>query len=51
MRFRKYQHTDYPTIQGVWNPFTHQAPEINVAEFPHVCISIHLNRGTQIFLT
>jgi len=37
MRFRKYQHTDYPSIQGVWNPFTHQAPEINVAQFPHVC--------------
>jgi large subunit ribosomal protein L43 len=36
MRFRKYQHTDYPSIQGVWNPFTHQAPEINVAQFPHV---------------
>jgi large subunit ribosomal protein L43 len=36
MRFRKYQHTDYPSIQGVWTPFTHQAPELNVAQFPHV---------------
>ena len=36
IRFRKFQHTDYPTIQGVWNPFTHQAPELNTAEFPHV---------------
>jgi hypothetical protein len=36
MRFRKYQHTDYPSIQGVWNPFTHQAPEINLAQYPHV---------------
>ena len=36
MRFRKYQHTDYPSIQGVWTPFTHQAPEMNVAQFPHV---------------
>nr|CAG4635128.1 EOG090X0FS9 [Alona affinis] len=35
MRFRRYQHTDYPTIQGVWTPFTHQAPEINLAKFPH----------------
>nr|CAG4647481.1 EOG090X0FS9 [Megafenestra aurita]SVE92715.1 EOG090X0FS9 [Megafenestra aurita] len=39
MRFRKYQHTDYPTIQGVWNPFTHQAPEINTADFPHDVLS------------
>ncbi len=36
MRFRRYQHTDYPTIQGVWTPFTHQAPELNTAQFPHV---------------
>lgn len=36
MRFRRYQHTDYPTIQGVWTPFTHQAPEINLAQFPLV---------------
>nr|CAG4638798.1 EOG090X0FS9 [Cyclestheria hislopi] len=35
MRFRKYQHTDYPTIQGVWTPFTHQPPEFNTAEFPN----------------
>nr|CAG4642120.1 EOG090X0FS9 [Eurycercus lamellatus] len=44
MRFRKYQHTDYPTIQGVWNPFTHQAPELNLAQFPHETLSkpIHM---------
>jgi len=35
IRFRKYQHTEYPSIQGVWNPFTHQAPELNSAEFPN----------------
>nr|CAG4649763.1 EOG090X0FS9 [Scapholeberis mucronata]SVE93944.1 EOG090X0FS9 [Scapholeberis mucronata] len=39
MRFRKYQHTDYPTIQGVWNPFTHQAPEANTSEFPNAILS------------
>nr|CAG4651407.1 EOG090X0FS9 [Simocephalus serrulatus]SVE94563.1 EOG090X0FS9 [Simocephalus serrulatus] len=43
MRFRKYQHTDYPTIQGVWNPFTHQAAEINTAEFPHEDLSKPVN--------
>lgn len=44
MRFRKYQHTDYPSIQGVWTPFTHQAPEMNVAQFPHETLSkpVHL---------
>ena len=35
MRFKKCQHTDYPTIQGVWTPFTHQPPELNLAQFPN----------------
>nr|CAG4636592.1 EOG090X0FS9 [Eubosmina coregoni]SVE70124.1 EOG090X0FS9 [Eubosmina coregoni] len=43
MRFHKYQHTDYPSIQGVWTPFTHQAPEINVAQFPHEILSKPVN--------
>nr|CAG4648949.1 EOG090X0FS9 [Polyphemus pediculus] len=43
MRFRKYQHTDYPTIQGVWTPFTHQPPDLNVTQFPHEELSKPLN--------
>lgn len=27
-------HTDQPSIQGVWSPFTHQNPELNLVVFP-----------------
>ncbi|XP_068626030.1 large ribosomal subunit protein mL43 [Battus philenor] len=33
-RLRKYQYTDYPSVQGPWTPFTFKAPELNVAELP-----------------
>ena len=48
IRFRKYQHTDYPSIQGVWTPFTHQAPELNSAEFPHVSVLLQLEFNLTI---
>ena len=48
IRFRKYQHTDYPSIQGVWTPFTHQAPELNSAEFPHVSVLLQLKFNLTI---
>lgn len=35
IRYRKYWHTDNPSIQGVWTPFTHKPSELNVASFPH----------------
>lgn len=35
-RFRKHMHTDNPSIQGPWTPFTHRNPELNTASFPHV---------------
>ncbi|XP_065583235.1 large ribosomal subunit protein mL43-like, partial [Artemia franciscana] len=34
MRFIKPQRTDNPSIQGPWTPFTHEAPEINLAKIP-----------------
>nr|CAG4652247.1 EOG090X0FS9 [Triops cancriformis] len=34
IRFRKSQHTDFPTIQGVWTPFTYQSPERNLDNYP-----------------
>ncbi|XP_049834095.1 39S ribosomal protein L43, mitochondrial [Schistocerca gregaria] len=34
VRYRKMWHTDHPSIQGVWNPFTHRQPELNKATFP-----------------
>ncbi|KAI1309094.1 39S ribosomal protein L43, mitochondrial [Halotydeus destructor] len=33
-RYRKPNHTDWPTIQGMWTPFTHIPTELNVSEFP-----------------
>lgn len=34
VRRRKHWHTDWPSIQGVWTPFTHQHPELTDAKFP-----------------
>ncbi|XP_076306022.1 mitochondrial ribosomal protein L43 [Tachypleus tridentatus] len=34
IRLRKHWHTDHPSIQGVWNPFTHKPSYLNVATFP-----------------
>ncbi|KAG0693828.1 39S ribosomal protein L43, mitochondrial [Chionoecetes opilio] len=33
-RIRKYQHTDHPSIQGVWTPWTHRHPAINIKDYP-----------------
>ncbi len=35
-RLRRFQHTDYPSIQGVWTPFTNASPHNNVTQFPDV---------------
>lgn len=35
VRMRKHWHTDWPSIQGVWTPFTHQHPELTTATFPN----------------
>ncbi|XP_050071224.1 39S ribosomal protein L43, mitochondrial [Anopheles maculipalpis] len=34
MRLRKHWHTDVPSVQGAWTPFTHRHPSTNVTEFP-----------------
>lgn len=34
MRLRKMWHTDKPSIQGVWTPFTHRNTELNLVVFP-----------------
>lgn len=34
VRLRKLWHTDVPSVQGPWTPFTHQHPSTNVAQFP-----------------
>lgn len=34
IRYRKMWHTNFPSIQGVWTPFTHRNPALNVAQLP-----------------
>lgn len=34
VRLRKLQHTDFPSIQGPWTPFTFKDPALNLAQFP-----------------
>nr|CAG4645880.1 EOG090X0FS9 [Lynceus sp. MCZ IZ 141354] len=36
IRYYKYHHTDYPSIQGPWTPFTHRTPESNLEAYPNV---------------
>lgn len=38
-RLRKLWHTDYPSIQGPWTPYTFRDPALNLATFPNVELS------------
>ena len=33
-RLRRTWHTDTPSVQGVWTPFTNKSPELNGARLP-----------------
>jgi large subunit ribosomal protein L43 len=44
LRYRKHWHTDMPSIQGPWTPFTHKLPELNLAEFPDEKLGEMLNK-------
>ncbi|XP_074642413.1 large ribosomal subunit protein mL43-like [Tubulanus polymorphus] len=35
VRLRKMWHTDSPSIQGHWSPFTNKNPKLNITEFPN----------------
>jgi len=35
MRYKNFQKTVHPSIQGPWNQFTNKAPEKNLIKFPH----------------
>lgn len=39
IRYRKMFHTEMPSIQGAWTPFTHRNPEFNVTAFPDSTLS------------
>jgi len=38
VRLRKLWHTEVPSIQGPWTPFTFREPEVNLTQFPNVII-------------
>ncbi|XP_045129983.1 39S ribosomal protein L43, mitochondrial-like [Portunus trituberculatus] len=48
-RLRKYHHTDYPSIQGPWTPWTHRHPSINFKEYP--CEELSAVHPTEISAT
>ncbi|XP_066581596.1 large ribosomal subunit protein mL43 [Prorops nasuta] len=35
IRLRKLWHTDFPSIQGPWTPFTFSDPALNLTEYPN----------------
>lgn len=39
VRYRKLWHTDNPSIQGPWTPFTFREPSINLTKFPNTELS------------
>lgn len=39
LRLRKLQHTDNPSIQGPWTPFTFRDPKLNLVQFPNEQLS------------
>lgn len=43
VRMRKHWHTEWPSIQGAWTPFTHQHPELTAATFPNPKFSTPLD--------
>lgn len=44
IRWRKLWHTDMPSIQGPWTPFTHKHPENNLAKFPSESSSVPIDK-------
>lgn len=44
IRYRKHWHTDIPSIQGPWSPFTHRNPLFNLAKYPDTSLGEQLNK-------
>jgi large subunit ribosomal protein L43 len=38
LRLRKFWHTEFPSIQGPWTPFTFRDPKLNITEWPNVSL-------------
>lgn len=47
VRFRKLWHTEFPSIQGPWTPFTFKDPKLNLEHYPNV-INIFMTRSSLI---
>lgn len=47
MRLRKLWHTENPSIQGPWTPYTFRDPALNLAEFPSKELSELENQPTS----
>jgi len=45
LRLRKYWHTEFPSIQGPWTPFTFKDPKLNITEFPNVELGAYPKEG------
>ncbi|XP_064477996.1 large ribosomal subunit protein mL43-like [Ornithodoros turicata] len=43
VKLRKYFHTDHPSIQGFWTPFTHRPTEQNLTQYPDEQLSKFIN--------
>lgn len=50
LRLRKLWHTEFPSIQGPWTPFTFKDPSHNLVQFPNVNIVkfLYLNFNKNI---
>ena len=44
IRYRKHWHTDAPSIQGPWTPFTHKNPLFNLVVYPDNDLGEVLNK-------
>lgn len=44
VRLRKHWHTECPSIQGPWTPFTFKHPKFNIATYPNAEFSQPLNK-------
>ncbi|XP_061409066.1 large ribosomal subunit protein mL43 [Lethenteron reissneri] len=45
VRIRKPFHTDYPSIQGMWQPFTNKRPTINIEMQKKIAACVETSKG------
>ncbi|XP_020297696.1 39S ribosomal protein L43, mitochondrial [Pseudomyrmex gracilis] len=45
VRFRKLWHTEFPSIQGPWTPFTFKDPKLNLEHYPNKTLGTAVKLG------